>query len=374
MKPLRIVAWDDPRCTDPLRAVSPIWKAKHNQDIKIMCRSLSAFNDQPLSEISPICDVMIVDYPHMCQAVSEEAIADIHTILPDSKITPVTSAMIGTAQQSFQVGDTTPAIASDAACQLSAYRPHMLQKYGYKQPPATWESLIQMVEKHPQSVVFSTYPSDICCIAMSLVLYHGAVTSTDSDFFSDTHAGMWAIEMLKKITQFLPAYCWQSTPQRVFQQVQTDDTTAYIAFTFGYPQKSTLENGGWRYTSVPENTPTIMGGAGMAVSSKSPQQQQAGRFIIWYCGQEGQIHTARNGGLPSGVSGWKDSIANSRTHGYYSCVKDAQIRSVVRPLARWWPNAQIQIGETLCRMIQAQAPTKQIFDTVQNLYQHCKTL
>ena len=41
---LRVVAWDDPRCTEPLQAARQLWLDRSGQAIDIARRPLTAFN------------------------------------------------------------------------------------------------------------------------------------------------------------------------------------------------------------------------------------------------------------------------------------------------------------------------------------------
>ncbi|MEM7283449.1 MAG: hypothetical protein AAF438_17670 [Pseudomonadota bacterium] len=85
---LRIIAWDDPRCVEPLIAAGDWWRAQKGETIEVTRRPLTAFNDQPLIELSEQCDVMIIDYPHIPQAVAEGAITPICDLLDPMGLAP----------------------------------------------------------------------------------------------------------------------------------------------------------------------------------------------------------------------------------------------------------------------------------------------
>ena len=78
---LKIIAWDDPRCTVPISAAGLAWSANTGIQIEVVVRPLESFNDQPLRELSPDCDLMVIDYPHAAQAIAENAIVYIEDLV-----------------------------------------------------------------------------------------------------------------------------------------------------------------------------------------------------------------------------------------------------------------------------------------------------
>ena len=369
---LRVVAWDDPRCIAPLEASQETWHRISGDTLEIITRPLTAFNDQPLDELSPLCDVMIIDYPHMGQALAEGAITDIHDIADNDALTAIKKSMIGQAQESFVVGDTMPAVASDAACQVSAYRPEKLQQLGWDNPPTDWDAVLQLQQQHPDSVAFSLYPSDIICAVMGYCQSKGHAPDVDGQFFPNIDIAREAIDFIKALSKNVPDFCWENTPQGVFKIAEANDAIAFIPYTFAYTRKTQPAEGNWRFCPLPSGHIGIMGGAGMAVSSQSHEQQKAADFILWYCGEAGQLIAGRHGGQPSGVVAWQDSESDSNTNGFYSDLYDAQEKSFVRPLAPWWPNAQQVIGQALNTLVREQKDSDHIVKTIEQLFQDSK--
>ena len=365
---MRVIAWDDPRCIDPLRAASEEWAARTGGEIEISRRPLTAFNDQPLRELSPDCDVMIIDFPHVSQAMQEGAIIPIEKIVDEEITRSISANAIGPAQASFLVDGVHAAFCSDAACHVAAHRPATLSRCGVS-APATWDEVISLAEGFPGSVALALYPTDAIASLMSIAAGKGAAPDGGMRFFPDSEAAKESIDLLVRLTRVVDDHCWQCTPQALFKAAQATPGIAYIPLTFGYVRYTRPEEGGWRFTAPPAGCGSTLGGAGMAVSSQSSLTEFAAEFVSWYCGDEGQVLAGRAWGQPSGLSAWNDPEIDEMTSGFYSGTRETQAAAWVRPLNSWWPTVQEKIGQHLARLLQANEPNDKILSEIEVVYQ-----
>ncbi|MYI69987.1 MAG: extracellular solute-binding protein [Boseongicola sp. SB0673_bin_14] len=368
LRTLRVIAWDDPRCTDPLEAAAVAWEARTGGRIEISRRPLTAFNDQPLRELSPACDVMIIDFPHVSQAMQEDAIIPIEEIVDDEVTRAVSANAIGSAQASFLVDGVNAAFCSDAACHVAAHRPASLSGYGAS-APETWDGVMSLAENFPGSVALALYPTDAIVSLMSIAAGTGAAPDGGKRFFSDQEAAKQSIDLLVRLTRVVEDYCWQCTPQALFKAAQTAPEIAYVPLTFGYVRCTRPEEGGWRFTAPPTDCGSTLGGAGMAVSSQSDLTEFAAEFVSWYCGDEGQVLAGKAWGQPSGLSAWNDPEIDEMTSGFYSGTRETQAAAWVRPLNRWWPAVQEKVGEHLVRLLRANEPPEKVLCEIESMYQ-----
>lgn len=364
---IKVVAWNDPRCVQPLEAAAAVWETRTGIAIDIVRRPLTAFNDQPLSELAPICDVMIIDYPHIAQALREEAIIPIDNLVDESEVDEVADRSIGRCQDSFSVDDVVAAFASDAACHVAAYRPVALEKLSIPLPQ-TWNDVFALQEHHPGSVAVALYATDAISCLMSLAAGQGAGPDGGMHMFPSRHGVQRAIGTLARLASNVGSYCWECTPQQLFAEAATRTEIAYIPFTFGYTRMVTPEQGGWRFAAPPVGSGSLLGGAGMAVSSQTPFREKAAAFASWYCRDEGQLLAGRNWGQPSGLAAWNDPDIDSMTMGFYSCTRRTQVNAYVRPLRPWWPAVQDEAGKTLAELLRAGAPASAIVDSLEAIY------
>jgi len=364
---LRIVAWDDPRCVQPLQAACERWRQKTGQDCTIIRRPLTAFNDQPLSELAPLCDVMIIDYPHVAQAREEGAITAICDLLPAESIKTVRDNAIGAAQESFVVDGRDLALASDAACQVAAYRPDRLAARG-EHVPQNWEAVIALADRRPGSVAVPLYHTDAISCVLSLTAGAGAAPDGGTKLFPDAVAAREALETLIRLAGHVDRLCWDCTPQRLYAEAHRIDAIAYIPLTFGYTRLTRNDEGGWRFAAPPAGCGSLLGGAGMAVSAAADDRATAAAFAAWYCIPDSQLQAAFDGGQPAGRAAWIDADTDRINGCFFSDTRATQERAYVRPRAPWWPDVQKAAGEHLVAAMRAGAPASAIVADLEDIH------
>ncbi len=364
---LRVVAWDDPRCVQPLQAAAKVWQERTGEPIAIARRPLTAFNDQPLIELAPISDVMIVDYPHIALALEEGAIVPIEDLLDAADLSAVAARAIGPAQESFVVDGVTAGLASDAACHVSAYRRHALEDWS-EPVPETWDDIFGLQERHPGAVALALYPTDAISYVLSLTAGAGAGPDGGELLFPDHSAALHCLERLRRLVAIVDEDCWSFTPQALFAAAAERPEIAYIPLTFGYSQKSKPSEGGWSFGTPPAGSGSLLGGAGMTISAGSTSPDRAARFACWYCGDEGQRLAGGNGGQPAGLAAWDDAETDSLSGGFFSATRNTQANAYVRPRATWWPAVQAEAGEALAKRLREGLASDDIIDALEAIY------
>ncbi len=364
---LRVVAWDDPRCVQPLQAAAEIWQKRTGERIAITRRPLTAFNDQPLIELAPISDVMIVDYPHIAQALEVGAIVPIGDFLDAADLKTIADRAIGPAQESFVVDGVTAGLASDAACHVSAYRQAAFDAWS-EPVPETWDDVFALQVRHPGAVALALYPTDAISYLLSFTAGVGAGPDGGERLFPDPDAALHSLELLARLAAVVDEDCWSLTPQALFAAAAERPEIAYIPLTFGYSQKSKPTEGSWSFGAPPAGCGSLLGGAGMAVSAGSASPDRAAQFACWYCGDEGQRLAGRNGGQPAGLAAWEDAETDALNGGFFSATRNTQANAYVRPRATWWPAVQAEAGEVFAKRLREGAVPDDIISALEAVY------
>ena len=186
--------------------------------------------------------------------------------------------------------------------------------------------------------------------------------------FPNRESALSAVDRLADLASSVGSYCWDCTPQQLFAEAATRTEIAYIPFTFGYTQKVKPEQGGWRFVAPPMESGSLLGGAGMAVSSQTPIAETAAAFASWYCRDEGQLLAGQNWGQPSGLAAWDDPEIDALTLGFYSSTRQTQANAYVRPRRAWWPVVQDEAGRKLAELLRSRSPASTIVDSLEAIY------
>lgn len=367
MESLRVIAWDDPRCVEPLEAASKMWQQKKGISLEILKRPLTAFNDQPLQEIANACDVMIIDHPHVPQAAGQGIILPLDKLLDKTTLSRLEEDALGSCYRSYFVEGRPYAVASDAACHVSAFKPDVLA-YLNVDRPRTWDEVFELAESYPGTVGVALYHTDAFSCLLSLLAGQGAAPDGGEALFPDRQRAGAAIDLLGKLAKLVPDFCFDCTPPMLFEQALTHPKLAYIPFTFGYTRLTQVHEGNWRFGSPPVGSGSLLGGAGMAVSAQATDIEEAATFAAWYSMPDVQTYLTMNGAQPGSRTVWTTPLANKAVGHFFSDTIKTMEKAYIRPLKIWWPPAQKRCGQLLVEGLKAGWPTPKIINAMERGY------
>ena len=143
------------------------------------------------------------------------------------------------------------ALASDAACQVAAYRPEVLSALGFR-VPKIWQDVIDLTSAHPGSVALPLYHTDAISCILSLTAGEDAGPDGGMRLFPRPDAALSAIKRLAEIVALVDPVCWSMTPPLLYAEANKAQCIAYVPLTFGYTRLTrNEEGGGWRFAPPP---------------------------------------------------------------------------------------------------------------------------
>jgi multiple sugar transport system substrate-binding protein len=252
---MRAIGWDHPRCVEPMLAAAEAWRARTGIGVVWDFRPLADFNDQPLHELAPDYDVLVIDHPAVPESVAHGALAALDELLAPAEIERLVAAAIGPSGQSYRYAGATWALAVDAACHVSAWRPALLEH-----PPATWPEALRLARESPGRVALPLLPADAMCALLSIAATLGGPLAM---------GGPVAVEplaLLAELAALVHESSWTSSPPELLARM-ADDGIAYVPLTFGYRG---LASDQLRFGPPPGERGAVLGGAGVAVSAATP--------------------------------------------------------------------------------------------------------
>src|ERR687888_993895 len=125
---LRGITWDHERGMGGLRAAATAY-AQRRPDVRVewTVRSLQAFADQPLDELARRFDLLYVDHPSIGAAVARGCLVPLDDHLDAAFLDDQIEASVGRSAESYEWQGHRWALATDAAAQVSAFRPDLLE-------------------------------------------------------------------------------------------------------------------------------------------------------------------------------------------------------------------------------------------------------
>ena len=119
---LRGMTWDHPRGLDSLVASNQLLKSSLGVSVTWDARSLLAFGDQHISEFYKDYDVMVIDHPHVPDAVHAGAVVEFERMASIAQLEELSRTSVGQSHNSYLYQGKHWALAIDTAAQVSAFR------------------------------------------------------------------------------------------------------------------------------------------------------------------------------------------------------------------------------------------------------------
>ena len=100
---LRGIAWDHPRALDPLLAANDAYtKVAPGVHVEWTTRSLSGFGEDPLIELAPSYDLLLIDHPFVGDAAASTAFYPLDQLTTPDVLAERGRASVGPSHASYR--------------------------------------------------------------------------------------------------------------------------------------------------------------------------------------------------------------------------------------------------------------------------------
>ncbi len=378
---LRAIGWDHDRCMRPMLAAGRRWTAR-NPDVEIewVARSGGSFAEQPLEEVAPDFDLLVIDHPFVGSAHATRCLLPFDELLSGEQLDQLAHNAIGPTHASYEYAGHQWGLATDAACHVSALRPDLMSPCA---EPRTWEDVLEFAREAPGSVALSLSVHDAICCFLTLCANAGKPAPVSHERFSDPAIGRWALKWLHELAGYLAPDVYELTPPTLLELMTRSDRLVYAPLVFGYTDYSRPDVRSLRrrirFGEIPSTgqgpVGSTLGGAGLAVSATSGHPVEAAEFAAWASGHEAQIEVVfPNGGQPGSRNAWLDADLDAASGGFFSGTRATIEAAYVRPRDAWWPGFQRDGGVLVRRCLQARGDIETTLDELEDLYRMRRAL
>ena len=327
-------------------------------------RPLAAFNDEPVEELAPRFDVLVIDHPFVGRAAATGCLLALDTLLGADELAVLAADAVGASHASYRYAGRQWALAIDAACQVAVAREDLLDGPA----PRSWDDVCTLAASRPGAVALPLYPTDAICSLLTLCATLGAPAGHGERFFPDPDAGKLALGLLSDLVPLLHPASLELSPPGVLDLMRATDEIAYVPLVFGYTNyaRQSVEGARLRFLEPPsagDALPSLplLGGAGIAVSRSCEAWLEAVAFASWVAGAAAQREVVfPAGGQPASRSAWLDPVLDAACGGFFSVTLCALERAHVRPREPWWPAFQEEAGVDLQRGLAERAAPESI--------------
>tara|TARA_B110000196_G_scaffold305620_1_gene303404 strand:- start:185 stop:1330 length:1146 start_codon:yes stop_codon:yes gene_type:complete len=333
---LKGMAWDHSRGYDPMVATANEFKKK-NSDYEIIWekRSLQAFADRPIEQMTSDYDFMVIDHPHVGEASRKGLLLELNHYEKYQKNLDILSKQsVGLSHKSYEFSNNQYALAIDSAAPVSAYREDLIDKI-----PRTYEDVIRLAEV--KKVMWPIKPVDAVSSFNSIAANIGNPIDEINKKFLDKGIAVSILKMMKRLSALIPLECLKMNPIETLEYMSTNNDIAYCPLLYGY---SNYSRKGFRdsiikFTNMPsfnqdENncSGSQIGGTGIAISKQSKNIDIALEYAFWIASEECQRNIYYfSGGQPGNLEAWRDESINLDSNSFFKGTLETLDRAWLRP-------------------------------------------
>jgi multiple sugar transport system substrate-binding protein len=373
---LRGLGWDHERCTAPLQACSDAWqRLQPGVELVWENRSLMAFGDEPLEDVADRYDLLVIDHPFCGTAEATGTLVPLQHLLAPGLLARLAADAVGPSHESYFYRGSQWGLATDAACQVAAVRHDLLDG---AQAPATWDEVRELARLYPGRVALPLSPAQAICAFLTLCANAGSPAAEDPARLVEPTVGRTAVELLRELYRLGPSAAVEWQPPDVLGRLTAGDELVYVPLTFGFVTYARADRvpRPCRFLDVPSAgsgpVGSILGGAGLAVSSTSAHPAEAAAFAAYASGAEAQrTLVGPAGGQPGSRAAWEDPELDRTARGFFSGTLATIEQAWVRPRERWWPAFQLEGGRLLNRGLGGEERPRTILESLDSLYHDC---
>lgn len=338
---LKGIAWDHPRCTLPLEASLGLWQ-ELDPDVQVTWerRSLFSFGEGNIEELASNYDLVIFDHPFIGHIADAGLMLDLRQELTTQQVDALESDALGPTFRSYEWRNSLWALPLDAASQVSAYRPDLVDE-----PPASIdqvELLASRLNRRGLGVVTPLKQIDVFCLLLSLCANLGSPIEAENPEVMPDHVWAECMALLRRLHRLSIPGTEKINPIEAYDLMASDKGIAYSPFLFGYSNYARHGVGaaGGRLVKASDMpgaasvspAGSCIGGAGIGISANCPHPKAAVEYARFLCTPSSQAgFYVQSGGQPASRSAWLDHAANDSTSGFFEATRRTLEASYLRP-------------------------------------------
>lgn len=315
-------------------ACSALWEAKTGVPITWEKRSLQDFESFPVEELARAYDLIVIDHPHVGQITAENCLTPLDVAGREAEREALAAGSVGRSYPSYQWQGRQWAFPIDAAAQVQAWRPDLIDA-----PPATWANALALARQGRVLLPLRPPHSLMAFYTLAANLGQPCAVEGPGDLI-DHETGETAFAMLAEMAALVDPHCLAMDPIAVSEKMaEAGSQIACAPLIYGYVSYAMA---GFRpnrlvFSDIPAaggNGPvgSALGGTGIAVSAFSTARDAAIEFAYWIAGgavQRGPYAAA--GGQPGHADAWQDDAVNVATGDFYRATRATLEGAWVRP-------------------------------------------
>jgi multiple sugar transport system substrate-binding protein len=333
MTVLRGITWEHPRGYDCQVAAAEEYARATGVEVRWEFRSLQAFADEPLEQLTARYDLLVIDHPHVPLAAADGLLAQLDGAGYDDQLAALAADSVGPSHATYAHRGHQYGLATDAASQVAVHRPDLLPSRA-----DSWDEVLELAGEG--RVLWPAKPVDSWSSLCTLAANHGTpVNARPGEFLSSAEAAP-VLDLMHRLAERVPDWCLDANPIEVAEALSSDgdEGWAYAPLLYGYTNYSRagFRPHRLRYVDIPTGPRGVsgsqLGGAGVAVSARATDVEAARAYALWVASPEVQAGIYYDaGGQPGYGTSWDDERLNVDAWEFFRGTRRTLEGAWVRP-------------------------------------------
>nr|WP_314844690.1 hypothetical protein [uncultured Microbacterium sp.] len=353
------LTWDHPRGRNALEAASG--DLGGGDTVRWEVQSLEGFESAPIDELSRRYDLLVLDHPHLGDALAARSIRPIDELYSPAQVQEWTDAAVGPSIASYRMDGHLWALPLDAATQVSVRRRDLVTT-----APVTWDDALALAERGLVATSLAGPHAflSLCSIAVSF----GDDPGGSAAFF-DPEIGSRALDVLTRLSARAPAGTAELNPIGLLDRMRDRGDIGCIPLIYGYVNYSSPIVVFDRVPASEGRLGSTIGGTGIAVTRRSEPSAALLAHLSTLLGAESQrAFIPRHDGQPGLRAAWTDPEVDAAAHGFYSRTLSTIDASWVRPRIAGYIPFQSAASALVREAVAGERPAREVLDEIDRLY------
>jgi multiple sugar transport system substrate-binding protein len=323
----RGVTWDHPRGRAALEAAAALSTERGGVRITWDARSLEQFEEQPIDEIAETYDLVVLDHPHLGEAIRDGALLPLDKVLPQELLDDLATNSVGPSFTSYRIDGRLWGLPLDAATQVAAVLTERVPEV-----PTTWSRVLELARREPVALSLSG-PHAFLTFASMCAAFGEAVGASDDELVSRSTAAE-VLEVLGELARRAPREAHTQSPIGLLERMSTDADISYIPLVYGYVNYSSRR---LAFNDAPTRWPggpigSTVGGTGLAITRRCNVTGELIAHLAWLLGVDAQERfIPEHDGQPSRRTAWLNPAVDAAANGFYAGTLRTMEGATVRP-------------------------------------------
>lgn len=371
---LRGITWNHSRALPPLVATAQRFE-ELNPGVRIQWekRSLHEFGHADLATLAHHFDLLVIDHPMAGDAEAANLLTDLLPLLSAEEIKDLQDDSVGPSFLSYLYHGKLYALPIDAAAPAASFRPDLFARNNIKKPEL-WNDVLTLARSG--LVRMPAFSADLFLNFMGLCVSRGSTVAANPEHLIDYEIGALCLEQFHELAALMPEEIYRMNPIAIYEQMASGDSFAYCPFAYTY---SNYSRNGFGAKQVRFSNPvalekdlpmrTVLGGTGIAISTKCNEQALALRYSMFVASRSCQSTLyGICGGQPARRSAWHDPLLNQITDDFFLRTAISIETAYVRPRYKGYVNLQERAGELIAEYCKHHGNTGSTLEEIDTLY------